>query len=193
MRPREFDEDAAADAIMRVFIEQGYAATSLDDLTRATGLSRSSIYNAFGAKHQMYELALRQYHKTTSTSVAILSRSGPVKDAIRAQMMAVVDDETSSKNSPGCLVAKSSLELAAHDKVVAILVAEHLARLENALAISIKRAQRNGEISKEKDSRALARFVTSSIQGLRVIAKGSAVRGRRGRLVDIVNVTIASL
>ncbi|KLK91930.1 TetR family transcriptional regulator [Microvirga vignae] len=193
MRPREFDSEAAADAIMRVFLKHGYAATSMDDLIRETGLSRSSIYNAFGSKQQMYQVALQQYHKTTSANVNLVAQDGPLKDIVRKLMMSVVNDELSGRDDRGCLVANSSLDVAPHDPQIAALVADHLTRLENALNAAIKRGQEKNELSGDRDSRALARFVVSSVQGLRVMGKGSAEQGRRRRLLDIVNITLDAL
>lgn len=193
MRPREFDSEAVSDAIMRVFMRQGYAATSMDDLIRETGLARSSIYNAFGSKQQMYQTALHHYHKVTSSNVSLMSQDAPIKELVRKLLMGVVSDELSGRHERGCLVASSSLDVAAHDPQIASLVADHLTRLENAICAAINRAQEKDELNVARDSRALARFIVSSIQGLRVMGKGSAEKGRRRRLVDIVNITVDAL
>ena len=58
MRPKEFDPEQIADAAMQVFWQRGYAATSIQDLVEGTGLSRSSLYNAFDSKHGLYTCAL---------------------------------------------------------------------------------------------------------------------------------------
>jgi AcrR family transcriptional regulator len=53
-RPREFDEDSALAAAAEVFRQQGYAATSIDHLVRATGIHRGSLYGTFGSKHGLF-------------------------------------------------------------------------------------------------------------------------------------------
>ena len=60
-RPRKFDEGRALDAAMEAFWAAGYEATSTQDLCDATGLGRSSIYNTFKSKHDLFERALARY------------------------------------------------------------------------------------------------------------------------------------
>ena len=60
-RPREFDESEVLDAAIAAFWRGGYAATSISDLQAATGLSRGSLYKAFGYKHGLFLAALDRY------------------------------------------------------------------------------------------------------------------------------------
>ncbi len=60
-RPRSFDEERALDAAMHAFWANGYEATSTQDLCEATGLGRSSIYNTFTSKHDLFRRALTRY------------------------------------------------------------------------------------------------------------------------------------
>lgn len=193
MRPKDFDPDAVADAAMRVFWRRGYAATSIDDLVAGTGLGRSSLYNAFGSKHGLFEQALRRYYELTASNIALLSGSGAVKERIRRLLIRIVDDELGEAERPGCMVANAALELAGHDDIVAEIVAQNFLRLEKALERVLKCAQEDGEIGPNKNPRALARFFVNTIQGLRVLGKGSASQGRRQRLIDVVNVAISAM
>ncbi|MCZ9337074.1 TetR/AcrR family transcriptional regulator, partial [Streptomyces sp. TRM76130] len=68
VRPRTFDEERALDAAMHTFWEKGYEATSTQDLCEATGLGRSSIYNTFKSKHDLFERALAHYIDTMTTA-----------------------------------------------------------------------------------------------------------------------------
>src|SRR5438128_12662413 len=60
-RPLAFQPEAALDAVTRLFWRQGFERTSLEDLERASGLSRSSLYNTFGSKRRLFELAVARY------------------------------------------------------------------------------------------------------------------------------------
>lgn len=193
LRSREFEPDEIADAAMQVFWQRGYAATSIQDLTEGTGLSRSSLYNAFKSKHGLYQQALRRYHELSAVNVILLSESGPAKVLIRQLLMRIVEDELGDAKQRGCFAANASLELAAQDQEVAELVAQNLLRLEKALEKLLTRGQQEGDITQANNPRALARFMVNTIQGIRVLSKGSASQGRRQRLLDVVDVAMSAL
>ncbi|VVO28364.1 TetR/AcrR family transcriptional regulator [Pseudomonas fluorescens] len=193
MRPKEFKQDEIVDAAMQVFWQLGYSATSIQDLVDGTGLSRSSLYNAFENKHGLYEHALRRYHDLTAANVALLQESGSVKGLIQQLLMRIVNDELSDTGQRGCLAANATLELAGQDESVAELVSRNFLRLEKALERALIRGQAEGEIATHKKPRALARFIVNTIQGLRVLSKGSAHHNRRQRLLDVVEVAIDAL
>ena len=119
-RPRTFDEDDVVAAARDEFWDRGYAATSVDDLTAATGLGKGSLYGAFGDKHSIYLRALDDYITSSLDDVRAGLRD-PAYSAydrlarhIRAQARALAAD-TSRR---GCLMAKSAAELAATDDAV---------------------------------------------------------------------------
>src|ERR1035438_3896735 len=60
-RPREFDTDAGLEKAMRLFWAKGYEGTSVADLTEALGISRPSLYAAFGDKQSLFRAALERY------------------------------------------------------------------------------------------------------------------------------------
>ena len=193
MRTKEFEHDEIVDAAMQIFWQLGYCATSIQHLVDGTGLSRSSLYNAFENKHGLYEHALRHYHDLTAANVVLLQESGPVKGLIQQLLMRIVNDELSDTRQRGCLAANATLELAGQDESIAELVSRNFLRLEKALERALSRGQVEGEIAMHKNPRALARFIVNTIQGLRVLSKGSARQNRRQRLLDVVDVAIDAL
>ena len=62
-RSEEFNREHAVRQAMNVFWEKGYNGTSMQDLVDATGLNRSSIYNSFVSKHELYKTTLEFYQK----------------------------------------------------------------------------------------------------------------------------------
>nr|WP_263860834.1 TetR/AcrR family transcriptional regulator [Pseudomonas sp. MWU349] len=193
VRPKEFDPEQIADAAMQVFWQRGYAATSIQDLVEGTGLSRSSLYNAFDSKHGLYTCALKRYQQMTSANIELLGADAPVRELVRRLLMRIVDNELEDTRRLGCLAANASLEMAGQDAAVAQLVAQNFQRIEAALEQVLRRGQAQGEIDPQKNPRALASFVVCTVQGLRVLAKGSLAEHRRQRLLDVVEVVLASL
>lgn len=193
MRTKAFEPDDIADAAMQVFWRRGYAATSVQDLVDGTGLSRSSLYNAFENKQGLYRQALRRYQAVTGSNVALLSGPGSPKALIRQLLMRVAEDELRDPQRRGCLAANASLELAGQDVAVAELVAHNFLSLQKALEQLIRRGQQSGEIAATKSPRALARFFVGTVQGLRVLAKGSLAPQRRQCLLDVIEVALAPL
>ena len=193
MRTKDFDPDDIADAAMQVFWQRGYAATSVQDLVDGTGLSRSSLYGTFENKQGLFQHALRRYEAVTTSNVELLSGPGRARDLVRQLLLRIVQDELSDAGRRGCLVAKAALELAGHDEAVAERVAGNFQRLQKALEKLILRGQQEGDITDSKKPRALARFVLNTVQGLRVLGKGSSAPQRRQCLMDVVDVVDMAL
>ncbi|WP_051337431.1 TetR/AcrR family transcriptional regulator [Leisingera daeponensis] len=193
MRPREFDEGAVVDAVMRTFWRNGYAATSMNDLVAATGLSRSTIYNSFGGKKTLFALALKEYRRATTGNVAKISRSSDVRGSLRALLISIVDDELSDHEGFGCFAANSSLEISGRDPELSALVAQHFQRLESGLLRLLRHGQKTGEISPEQDCEMLSRYFVAVIQGIRVVSKGLPAASRQPYLHSIVEASIATV
>ncbi|MEG6589405.1 TetR/AcrR family transcriptional regulator [Paenibacillus barengoltzii] len=193
LRPKEFNPDEIVDAAMHVFWERGYAATSIQDLVEGTELGRSSIYNAFGSKHELYEQSLRRYQELKAEKIAVLSGPGSVKERVRALLMEVVNEELSDDKGLGCMTASAALELASHDAEVAAIVTQNLKSFESTIYETLLYAQESGEIAADKDVRALSRFILNAIQGMRVLSKGYLGQDRRQILLDVVEVTLQVL
>src|SRR6476619_6742062 len=145
-RPRSFDEQEVVAAARDEFWERGYAATSVDDLTAATGLGKGSLYGAFGDKHSLYLRALDDYIMSSLDDVRASLRN-PSKSAyerlvdhIRGQAKALVAD----KSRRGCLMAKSAAELGATDSDVEKKVQRAYAIWRDELVACIKEALHKG-------------------------------------------------
>ncbi|MCZ1179797.1 TetR/AcrR family transcriptional regulator [Acinetobacter pittii] len=191
MRTKEFETDEIADAAMQVFWRRGYAATSVQDLVDGTGLSRSSLYSTFQNKQGLYQKALQRYELlTTLNNVKLLSSSGSPKALIRQLLINVVEDELNDSEHKGCLVANACLELVGHDEDVSQFVASNLQKLQHTLESLLIKAQQSGEITSTQNPRALASFFLNTMQGLRVLGKGSPLEQRKQCLMDVVEVAL---
>ncbi|NEY31254.1 TetR family transcriptional regulator [Streptomyces sp. PRKS01-65] len=190
-RPRKFDETHALTAAMETFWRRGYEATSTRDLSDATGLGQSSLYNAFGDKHELYLRALRHYYEThTAEQTAFLDRPGPVKERLRDLMVHALDADLAGPDACGCFSINASVERAHADDDVREEVRRHFATVERALTETIARGQRSGEISPQRSAATLARQVLSTYYGLRVLAR---VQKDRNALLGVVESAVSAL
>ncbi|MEU2560904.1 TetR/AcrR family transcriptional regulator [Streptomyces longispororuber] len=181
-RPRTFDEERALDAAMRAFWAKGYEATSTQDLCAATGLGRSSIYNTFTSKHELFRRALNRYIDLMSVPQAeILEDSErPGFDRIRALFARIVDTEyeyrEDEERSMGCLTVNTVVELARHDAEAAALIERDLDIRLRLLRGAIDAGRRDGTITTHRDTESVARFVNATIGGIRISAQAGADR-----------------
>jgi AcrR family transcriptional regulator len=183
-RPREFEEDRALDAAMRAFWSAGYEATSTQDLCAATGLGRSSIYNTFHSKRDLFERALTRYMaERTDSTLALLAERRPVREKIRTLLRHTAD--APDDDPLGCLVVNSMVELGPTDEHVAALLRADQDRRFSALRDALAAGRAAGEIAKDKDLAALALFVMSSINGLRVMARAGADRATLESVAEV--------
>jgi TetR/AcrR family transcriptional repressor of nem operon len=168
-RPRKFDADTAVDAAMQTFWTKGYAATSTDDLLAGTGMLRGSLYNAFGSKRHLFELALRRYRDEGAAGQNAIQTDRPPLERIRRLMLSGVDRTVADRR--GCLAVNTVTELAGSDPELSALARQSFTRLEAALVEAIEDGRIQGEIRADRPARLLARQVMSAFHGLIVQAK----------------------
>ncbi|WP_447035973.1 TetR/AcrR family transcriptional regulator [Streptomyces sp. DSM 118878] len=180
-RPRTFDEERALDAAMRAFWVKGYEATSTQDLCEATGLGRSSIYNTFSSKHDLFRRALARYMEAMNAGQLDILEDveRPATARLRALFTRVIDGEFAQRedgHSIGCLTVNTTVELAARDPEAAGMLERDLAQRLAAMEAAIRSGQRDGDITSGRDAQTLARYLNAVIGGMRVSAQGGADR-----------------
>ncbi|KAF6574483.1 TetR/AcrR family transcriptional regulator [Paenibacillus polymyxa] len=177
VRPREFDEDQALDAAMRIFWEKGFEATSLSDLTSTMGIQRPSIYAAFGDKKQLFEAALRKYTQSHAAYVrSRLQSNSSVKEAFYNFFGGVVAEEYEDGPNRGCFCINTMVELAPHDEKFEILTREHQMYLSAVFQETLERGIQSGELEATMDARALAHMLVSLLIGITVMMKSRPER-----------------
>jgi TetR/AcrR family transcriptional repressor of nem operon len=190
-RPKEFDPDAALEAALQLFWRRGYEATSMADLVAHLGISRASLYGTFGSKHALYLAALDRYVQTRNPHlIRFLTQSGPALPAVRALVRSYANDAARDRQGRGCLVVNTAVELLPNDRLAAQRVESNWDALEAALTAALIRARAQGELSADRDPRALARLLLVVLQGLRVVGKA---RRSPERLHDAAEQALALL
>lgn len=190
-RPLEFDPEQALERAMDLFWAKGYEATSLADLLAAMAISRSSFYQAFGGKHELFEMCLARFReRQVGRMRAALEQAGSGKAFIRDMLAGIVADSASLETPKGCLIMNTATEFSGRDAAVARLVSHATDEFVDVFAAAVRRAQRDGEIAAECNAEVLARYVVSSISGLKTMVKaGYSPKAIR----DVVDVALQAL
>jgi len=174
-RPLEFDPDTALDAAMHLFWSKGYEHTSMQDLLTAMNLSKSSLYQAFGGKQQLFQLCLTRYaDQLAGRLYQGLAAAPSGRRFIEGFLHSVLDDVAGTCEPRGCLVMNAASEFAQSKPEIAQDVAHSVERFRGALQAAVERAQREGDIPVERDACTLANYLVSSMSGLKVQAKAGA-------------------
>ncbi len=186
-RPLQFDPEQALDTAMHVFWASGYDATSLQDLLQAMRLSKSSFYQAFGSKQQLFERCLRRYREQTAQDLlARLDKLGSGRRFI-AELLGAAVDEARSKHKPrGCLVMNTANEFAQRDPEVAAWVQKGVNRFKGIFETAVRRSQDQGEIPPERDPETLALYLVSSMSGIKTLVKAGLDDESAERIVGVI-------
>jgi TetR/AcrR family transcriptional repressor of nem operon len=170
-RPREFDRGEALKRALAVFWEKGFEATSTDDLVRAMGIGRQSMYDTFGDKHQLYLEALQLYEANTGAELFKRIYECPSPFVALCDYILSIADGALADRARGCFFVNATTELAPSDPDVAAVIGASSARCEAAFERILREAKQRGEVDRSVDERVAARFLLSTIRGLRVSAK----------------------
>lgn len=171
-RPKEFNPDDALDKAMQVFWHKGYEATSMGDLLSAMNLNRGSLYDTFGDKRTLFLKVMDRYCTTfVGPKFSLLDQPGPALPTLRQFINDITERGLADPQRRGCFISNTVMELSPHEKEIACTLRQVLKLAEDAFFKILTRAKEQGELRDDKDPRALARFLTTMMQGTVVMIK----------------------
>ncbi len=181
-RPREFEIDEAARALLEVFWAKGYEGASLSDIEAATRLNKQSLYRVFESKRGMYLAALATYDRDhVAAARTILRQAADPPAGFATLLNGVVDSALASGDRRGCFLCNASIDQAPQDPETSGRVASMIAGLERTFAEAL--ASGPGGVGKV-DARRRARKIMAGYFGLRVLVRSGAA----GRVLrDVVD------
>ncbi|MCA1528888.1 TetR/AcrR family transcriptional regulator [Bradyrhizobium yuanmingense] len=184
-RPRAYEPDIALGKALDLFRKQGFAATSLDDLSAATGMNRPSLYGAFGDKRELYIKSYQRYRDEAGAAmVAIFREEMPLRQRLERIYAAALDIYLSGDTGPrGCFTVVTAASEAVGDPEIRAMVLDGLTGLDKAFASCFRRAKEKGELPESADPFALAQIASATIH---TIAIRSRARVPRKELEAIV-------
>src|SRR2546429_2100614 len=166
-RQKEFNRDEVLHKAMEVFWTRGYERASIQDLVKHMGINRQSIYDTFGDKHSLFLQSLDRYREIQSRKVfEVLERPGSMKKNLRRLFEETVARALSAEGRRGCFVGNSMSELAGGCKETANRNCNSVTAAEKMFQAALERGKRQGDLPGVRHSRAAARLLYSSLQGL---------------------------
>lgn len=190
-RTKAFCEDKVLNNAVHLFWGKGYNATSMQDLVDKLGINRSSMYDTYGDKRQLYIAALKQYRdKWASKVIELLDASTDAKATIKKMFDVTIHESLHDEERKGCFMLNACIELSPDDTEVAAIVEENIQDVQKALARLIKRGQDAHDINTTHTPLALAHFISNAINGIRVAAR---LGGDKNAYRDIEHVTMSML
>ena len=184
-RPREFDHDQVLNAAMVQFWTHGYRATSMRDLSAATGLQPGSLYLVFQDKRNLFIAALELYiNQRLNIIKAIFETDEPALARFRNYFDLIIKSSLSKDGYKGCLMVNTILEMSVEDADINKRITKVFQKVERIFKKALEDAKREGAISKDKDTAGLAKLIITTIHGIRVLSK---TRPKKATLNAIIN------
>ena len=171
-----FDREAALHRAMLLFWRHGYEATSVNDLTRAMGITPPSLYAAFGDKKQLFLEAVRRYLSGSVTSESIIDMAPTAREAAAGLLQASAIGFTGETTPAGCLLASSAISCSPAAADVQKALAEIRINIEKRLRSKIARDRTLDKLRRTFDAEALAGHIMAVIQGMSTLARDGATR-----------------
>jgi AcrR family transcriptional regulator len=183
-RPREFDVDQALTAALRVFWSKGYEGASMTDLTDAMGITRPSLYAAFGNKEALFRKALDLYEREKLCYMGQALEAPTARGVAQRLLQGSLENQTSRDDPRGCLGVISSVACGAEADCIRQEVLERGRIAHQALIERMERAVAEGDFQTPVDAEGITKYLTAILQGMAVQAGAGASREDLQRLVD---------
>src|SRR5258708_3196613 len=177
-RRRAYQPEAALGKALELFRKGGFAATSLDDLSAATGMNRPSLYGAFGDKRELYIKAYQRYRADAAAAmIDIFKDQQPIRQRLERIFAVALDIYLSGDAGPrGCFTVMTAASEAISDPDIRAMVLEGLSELDKAFAACFRLAKEKGELPASADAVVLAQLASATIHTIAIRARARVPR-----------------
>lgn len=173
-RPREFEIEQALATALRVFWDKGYEGASISDLTEAMGLTRPSLYAAFGNKEELFKQALDLYETEKLSYVGNALAAETAKGVAERFLYGSIENITGE--CPGCLGVIASVNSRGGTSEISDDIQRRAQSSSDALLARMQRAVDEGDFSTSIDADTITRYLMTVLQGMSVQAGSGASR-----------------
>jgi TetR/AcrR family transcriptional regulator, copper-responsive repressor len=177
-RPRAYQPEVALGKALDLFRRDGFAATSLDDLSAATGMNRPSLYGAFGDKRELYIKSYQRYREDARAAMQDIFREQlPIRKRLERIYAIALDIYLSGESGPrGCFTVMTAASEAVSDPDIRAMVLEGFVELDKAFAACFRLAKEQGELPESADPVVLAQLASATIHTIAIRARAQVPR-----------------
>ena len=176
-RPRAYQPDVALGKALDLFRKDGFAATSLDDLSTATGMNRPSLYGAFGDKRALYIKSYQRYRDDARAAmIGIFRDEMPIRQRLQKIYAVALDIYLSGESPRGCFTVMTAASEAVADPDIRAMVLEGFAELDKAFAACFRLAKEKGELVGSADTTVLSQLASATIHSIAIRARAGVPR-----------------
>ena len=183
-RPREFSEDKALEAAMRIFWERGFEGTSLTDLTNAMGINRSSLYAAFGDKEALFKKAVARYFEGPLNFMKRALQQPTARAFVEALLRGTVKFLADTSH-PRCCLSLEALATATNLEAVRLAMIEWRKTGEIKAQERLERARLEGDLPKDLNTEDVGRYIATFVMGLGVQSANGATYKQLSGAVEV--------
>jgi AcrR family transcriptional regulator len=185
-RPRAYQPEIALGRALDLFRKDGFAATSLDDLSVATGMNRPSLYNAFGDKRELYIKSYARYRADARAAMINIFRDErPIRERLQRIYAVALDIYLSGEAGPrGCFTVMTAASEAVSDPEIRALVLDGFAELDKAFAACFRVAREKHELPQTANPEVLAQLASATIHTIAIRARAHVPRRELEAIVN---------
>jgi AcrR family transcriptional regulator len=184
-RPREFDVDKALDLALQVFWRKGYEGASMADLTETMGITKPSLYSAFGNKEELFRKALDRYVDGPGGYFQVALAKPTARAVVEHLLYESAAAVTDPNHPPGCLAVQGALSCGDAAESIKQELMSRRAKGEQDLRQRFERAIAEGDLPQDSDAADLAAYVSAILQGMAVQAAGGTTREQLRRIAEM--------
>lgn len=167
-RPRLLNEDQMLEKALELFWENGYEATSMEDLLDCMGLNKGSLYHVFGSKRELFLKTLEFFGKKSQQDIKrkIQAAESPIEGI--KNFFFEVASSSRGLHEKGCFMGNTISELAGIDKPLKDKAIQNLKNMEDIFFHHIEKAKKTKELKTGEDSRVIARYLVNLWNGINI-------------------------
>src|SRR3984957_1772108 len=177
-RPRAYQPEIALGKALDLFRKDGFAATSLDDLSAAPGMNRRSLYGAYGDKRELYIKSYARYRADARAAMLDIFREElPIRKRLQRIYAVALDIYLSGEAGPrGCFTVMTAASEAVSDPEIRAMVLDGFAELDKAFAACFRLAREKRELPETADPAVLALLASATLHTIAIRARAGVPR-----------------